>query len=242
MTCACAISREADAERLLEPLKSIGWHEFTRQVVVELPRIVEESHRHLLKAERTDALQLGNQIAAMHREAAELENRTALLMVRAAREALRERTEREDWAGVVTRANDAFHNGGGASLLRDVRARCIQSLYELEIPGEDAAEALSALAEVFQAAQAGLGVLAQHLDQILSRIENQRDLPRMGMEPASPLTGTQRACIALLGVAVAGSIYGCLFTGPGVVACILIVAGIGALIFYFGCLRARGAR
>lgn len=238
MSCSCGQNIQ-DVLDALAPLKEIGVYDNARAAVFDLPKIIASSHQHLRKAERAAKLGLADEVAAFHREAALRESRRARILTRNVRAELQERFARDDWEEIVARAGASFQDHGGTSLLDDLRTAGRDHLYSLDVSGEDAAEALAAFDEVIQAGREGLPAVLQLIDRTLGLIEEQRDLPRLGQEPASPLSLSAWVCILAAGGMVVFAFFVCGVTGPAWPLCFFGTAGIAALIIIFGCLTLR---
>jgi len=196
--CACDTTDTDRPHRTwMEILGSVGLQEVGQQTL-DLRPVVESSLKNLRKAERAEALGLGAEVAALHRRAAERDNRQALRLVRAAQEGLRNRTAQEDWQDRASALDEAFGAQDGASALQDMRERWVETMYETDLDAGDSREAVEIFDKAVSASREGVASLIRWFDDQLTQAGEALSSPTMGRNPHPPLTDNQAACLAVV--------------------------------------------
>jgi hypothetical protein len=213
MSCSCGGSAVAERDRVAGIFEELDLRRFFEQAERSAQPGFDAA-RHLDKADRAAALDLGGEVVAMHRAAAERSNRMAQRELRAALNLLDERMARGDWAQIVDRSRANWNENDGATAAEDFRQALRQAIYERDgVSGADARETVALLDESIERVAGGdLNGIARLLRERLSRALEERNSPEMGRQPASPLSVNQWIC---LGVAIGLSIIaiiGCILT------------------------------
>jgi hypothetical protein len=178
--CRCN-ERQADDNRaeVFGLLEGLDLQEFAEQASV-IPGTAARAVRHMQKAERAERLELGRDVAALYRNAAE-RDRAQAAMAR-----LDERTARDDWAELVDRARREFVERDGPALVEEAKGRVRLTLLEMEsLSANEAAETMANYDESLDRLHVdGLNGIVRQLRAGLERWRDALETPEIGRQAA----------------------------------------------------------
>jgi hypothetical protein len=200
-TVGCDCKQRADDEtedEVFRLLESVDLRYVAEQASA-LPATTARAIRQLEKSERAERLELGADVVALFRSAAEWDRAQSIREVRAAIACLDERTGRDDWSDLADRATREFNERDGAALVEELRGRFRLAALEMDgISADDAAAVVGVFEESLDRIQAdgldgGANLLRERLGRALEAIQS----TNWGRGLASPLTTGQIACIGI---------------------------------------------
>ena len=205
MGCACEKRRDDDhREETFKLLEEADLRGIAEQAVA-IPEATNRAVRHLEKAERAERLSLGNDVAALYRQAADRDRAQGIRNYRAVLARIDERTGRADWRELADRTRQAFEERDGTALVDEARGRMRLAALDMDGVSADDAEAAVAIFDesldrlVADGLDGAVSLLRERLERGLSTLES----PTMGRQLASPITQNQTICIGIVsGVAV----------------------------------------
>jgi hypothetical protein len=205
---------ESQQEESLALLEHVGLREVVEQAIV-VPEVMLDLVRHAQKSERAERLELGADVVALHRQAAQREQAQAIRQLRAAIARLDDRVGRDDWDDLVARTRREFDERGGREMLDEARGRFRFAVLEADgLSGDDAGLMVARFDESMTVIQdEGLEGAARLLKESLDGGLEAIQAPEMGRQPASPQTGNRQFCINAVLASAAGMLLAC-FIAP----------------------------
>ena len=157
-----------------------------------------EAIRHLNKADRAAALDLGEDVFRQHHDAATRWNRQAQQQFRTVIERIDDRRSQDDWAGLVEQVRVEFPNRNGPQQLQDLAAEVKQVLLDADrLSGPDTAECVVIIDRSTSALiERGLSGIFEELRNAAESALRATRHPDMGRQPGSPISAVRAACIA----------------------------------------------
>ena len=147
MGCGCSErsgGRTENTVNLREPIFDALEGFQLRQIgeqTLSAAQTMAEAIRHLNKADRAAALDLGEDVFRQHHDAAIRWNRQAQQQFRTLIERIDDRRTQDDWAGLVEQVRVEFPNRNGPQQLQDLAAEVKQVLLDADrLSGPDTAE------------------------------------------------------------------------------------------------------
>jgi hypothetical protein len=222
MACHCCEHTEGAAaqQQVDDLLESVNLRDICEQANSVLETLGNAS-RQLKKAERAEHLDLGADVTALYRRAAQREDTRARRQIQAVIDRLDERTSSDDWNDLTGRMRQHFDEHDGRAAVDDARDRWRLVLFEADdLTAAYAVETMSTANRFLDRAQRdGLNgvtqLLRDGLDRALATIgtddaTRKRRPPISGAQiPFPPMNPAEILCITIACAAAAVALIAC---------------------------------
>ena len=137
----CAAAMQTQARSRAPVPRQLPTGPRSAAALLRATQTMAEAIRHLNKADRAAALDLGEDVFRQHHDAATRWNRQAQQQFRTVIERIDDRRSQDDWAGLVEQVRVEFPNRNGPQQLQDLAAEVKQVLLDADrLSGPDTAE------------------------------------------------------------------------------------------------------